>query len=81
MITTAFAILLIQCFVLGVRYNSQLRARIQNGILLCMGCKLCATTINGAAGDQWDINRSFAILAEFGFGKRSSQMLNLNYRF
>jgi hypothetical protein len=30
---------------------------------------------------QWDVNRSFSILAEFGFGKRKSQMLNLTYRF
>jgi hypothetical protein len=77
----AFIKRLIQNLVLAVRFNIKLRAGIQDGILLCMGCKLCATTINGAAGDQWDINRSFAILAEFGFGKRSSQMLNLTYRF
>jgi len=37
--------------------------------------------LNYTIGGQWDINRSFAILAEFGFGKRSSQMLNLTYRF
>jgi len=36
---------------------------------------------NYLAGGQWDINRSFSILAEFGFGKRKSQMLNLTYRF
>jgi hypothetical protein len=28
-----------------------------------------------------DIDRSFSILAEFGFGRRKSQMLNLTYRF
>lgn len=37
--------------------------------------------LNYTIGGQWDINRSFAILAEFGFGKRTSQMLNLTYRF
>ena len=36
---------------------------------------------NYLIGGQWDINRSFSILAEFGFGKRSSQMLNFTYRF
>ena len=36
---------------------------------------------NYLIGGQWDISRSFAILAEFGFGKRKSQMLNLTYRF
>ncbi|MGB5293289.1 MAG: hypothetical protein WBN41_17730 [Lysobacterales bacterium] len=36
---------------------------------------------NYLIGGQWDINRSFSILAEFGFGKRKSQMLNLTYRF
>jgi len=36
---------------------------------------------NYVAGGQWDINRSFSVLAEFGFGKRQSQMLNLTYRF
>ena len=36
---------------------------------------------NYTVGGQWDINRSFAILAEFGFGQRKSQMLNLTYRF
>jgi hypothetical protein len=39
------------------------------------------TAWNYLVGGQWDINRSFAILAEFGFGKRKSQMLNLTYRF
>lgn len=37
--------------------------------------------MNYLIGGQWDINRSFAILAEFGFGKRKSQMLNFTYRF
>ena len=32
---------------------------------------------NYLVGGQWDINRSFSLLAEFGFGKRKSQMLNL----
>lgn len=36
---------------------------------------------NYLVGGQWDINRSFSILAEIGFGKRTSQMLNLTYRF
>lgn len=36
---------------------------------------------NYLVGGQWDINRSFSVLAEFGFGKRKSQMLNLTYRF
>lgn len=36
---------------------------------------------NYVVGGQWDINRSFSLLAEFGFGKRKSQMLNLTYRF
>jgi len=36
---------------------------------------------NYVVGGQWDINRSFSVLAELGFGKRKSQMLNLTYRF
>ena len=36
---------------------------------------------NYLIGGQWDVNRSFSVLAEFGFGKRKSQMLNLTYRF
>jgi hypothetical protein len=36
---------------------------------------------NYLVGGQWDVNRSFSILAEFGFGGRKSQMLNLTYRF
>jgi hypothetical protein len=36
---------------------------------------------NYVVGGQWDINRSFAVLLELGFGKRKSQMLNLTYRF
>jgi hypothetical protein len=36
---------------------------------------------NFLIGGQWDVNRSFSVLAEFGFGKRKSQMLNLTYRF
>lgn len=36
---------------------------------------------NYLIGGQWDINRSFAVLAEIGFGERSSQMLNVTYRF
>jgi hypothetical protein len=36
---------------------------------------------NYLAGGQWDINRSFSLLAEFGFGERKSQMLNLTFRF
>lgn len=36
---------------------------------------------NYVFGGTWDINRSFSILAEIGLGKRTSQMLNLTYRF
>ena len=36
---------------------------------------------NYLVGGQWDINRSWYLLAEFGFGKRESQMLSLTYRF
>ncbi len=36
---------------------------------------------NYLIGGQWDINRSFSVLAEIGMGKRKSQMLNLTYRF
>jgi len=36
---------------------------------------------NYLLGGQWDINRSFSVLAELGFGKRKSQMLNATYRF
>ena len=36
---------------------------------------------NYLVGGQWDVNRSFSILAELGFGKRTSQMLNFTYRF
>lgn len=36
---------------------------------------------NYVIGGQWDINRSFSILAEIGMGKRKSQMLNFTYRF
>jgi hypothetical protein len=36
---------------------------------------------NYVIGGNWDINRSFSILAEIGMGKRSSQMLSFTYRF
>ena len=36
---------------------------------------------NYLIGGQWDVNRSFSILAEIGLGKRESQMLNFTYRF
>lgn len=36
---------------------------------------------NYVIGGQWDVNRSFSILAEIGLGKRESQMLNFTYRF
>jgi hypothetical protein len=36
---------------------------------------------NYLIGGQWDINRSFAVLFEAGFGERKSQMLNATYRF
>jgi hypothetical protein len=36
---------------------------------------------NYVIGGQWDINRSFSILAELGMGKRTSQMLNFTCRF
>jgi hypothetical protein len=37
--------------------------------------------LNYIVGGQWDINRSFSVLAELGFGERRSEMLNLTYRF
>jgi hypothetical protein len=37
--------------------------------------------VNYLLGGQWDVNRSFSVMAEFGFGTRTSQMLNLTYRF
>jgi hypothetical protein len=37
--------------------------------------------VNFVFGGQWDINRSFSVLAEFGIGERQSQMLNFNFRF
>jgi hypothetical protein len=37
--------------------------------------------LNYIIGGQWDINRSFSILAEFGMGTRKSQMLNFTFRF
>jgi hypothetical protein len=37
--------------------------------------------LNFIIGGQWDINRSFSLLAELGFGQRQSQMLNATYRF
>jgi hypothetical protein len=37
--------------------------------------------LNYVVGGQWDINRSFSVLAELGFGERRSEMLNLTYRF
>jgi len=36
---------------------------------------------NYLVGGQWDINRSLSLLAELGFGRRRSQMINLTYRF
>ena len=36
---------------------------------------------NYLVGGQWDISRSWYLLAEFGFGERTSQMVNLTYRF
>ena len=36
---------------------------------------------NYVIGGNWDITRSFSILAEIGLGKRTSQMLSLSYRF
>ena len=37
--------------------------------------------LNYVIGGQWDINRSFSVLAELGFGERRSEMLNFTYRF
>ncbi len=37
--------------------------------------------LNYIVGGQWDINRSFSVLAELGFGERKSEMLSLTYRF
>ena len=39
------------------------------------------SSTNYLIGGQWDVNRSISVLAEFGFGDRESQMLNLTYRF
>jgi hypothetical protein len=36
---------------------------------------------NYLVGGNWDFTRSFSVLAEIGFGKRESQMLNATYRF
>ncbi|MDH3924153.1 MAG: hypothetical protein OET41_06055 [Xanthomonadales bacterium] len=36
---------------------------------------------NYVIGGQWDINRSLSLLVELGFHKRTSQMVNLTYRF
>jgi len=36
---------------------------------------------NYVIGGQWDISRSFSLLAEIGMGKRKSQMLSFTYRF
>jgi hypothetical protein len=40
-----------------------------------------AEAVNYLIGGQWDINRSFSVLAELGFGERESQMLSVTYRF
>ena len=39
------------------------------------------SSTNYLVGGQWDVNRSFSILAELGFGDRESQMLSFTYRF
>ncbi len=36
---------------------------------------------NGLLGGRWEIGKGFEMLAEFGFGPRRSNMLNLTYRF
>ena len=36
---------------------------------------------NGLFGGRWEIGKGFEMLAEFGFGQRRSNMLNLTYRF
>jgi len=54
---------------------------IGSDVLLVSIDQSTQTPWNYLVGGQWDINRSFSILAEFGFGDRKSQMLNLTYRF
>lgn len=58
-----------------------LQADIGEDILLVSIEQSTQEPYNYVVGGQWDINRSFSILAELGFGKRTSQMLNLTYRF
>ena len=54
---------------------------VGNDVLLVSIEQSTQEAYNYLIGGQWDINRSFSILAEFGFGPRQSQMLNLTYRF
>jgi len=58
-----------------------LQADIGEDVLLVSIEQSTQEPYNYVVGGQWDINRSFSILAELGFGKRTSQMLNLTYRF
>jgi hypothetical protein len=54
---------------------------IGNDVLLVSIDQTTQAPWNYLVGGQWDINRSFSLLAELGFGERKSQMLNLTYRF
>ena len=58
-----------------------LQLDIGNDTLLVSIEQSTGEPLNYVIGGQWDINRSISILAELGFGKRESQMLNLTYRF
>ena len=70
----------------GVMYQDisqtlDLPADIGNEDLLVTIDQSTQEAYNYLIGGQWDINRSFSLLAEIGLGKRQSQMLNLTYRF
>jgi hypothetical protein len=54
---------------------------IGNSVLLVTIDQSTQEAYNYLIGGQWDVNRSFSILAEIGMGKRKSQMLNFTYRF
>jgi hypothetical protein len=54
---------------------------VGNDILLVSIDQSTQEPLNYVVGGQWDINRSFSVLAELGFGERKSEMLNLTYRF
>jgi len=58
-----------------------LRQDIGDSILVVSVEQSTKEPLNYIFGGQWDINRSFSVLAEFGVGERTSQMLNATYRF